>query len=315
MIRMSAAIAALLAGAAPAMAQEAPAAAVGECRAAAQGIAVAAGDGVRVHVHTIGAGHPVLMIPSLGRSVADFDELAGRLAARGFLAILPEPRGINGSRGPAPADLFALADDAAAAIRALCQGPVDVVGHALGNRIARALASAHPDLVRRVVLLAGGGGVPIPDAISRALTGSASQGLKPDAERIADLQTAFFARGNDPTRWLSGWFPDVARQQVAAVQNTARQSWWTAGTSMTMLMQASEDPIAPPQNAALLQRELGGRLTLIRLQHASHAILPEQGAAVAAAVAMYLGDARPDAPGIQAAVDAATTPGSYAGTE
>lgn len=281
----------------------------GQCRSVSQGRIIDAPNGVKIGVRTVGNGKPVLMIPSLGRGVADFDEVAGRLVAEGFMTILPEPRGINGSTGPNPVDLFDLAGDLAAVLKMMCSGKVDVVGHAFGNRVARSLAAAHPQLVGRVILLAGGGAVPLTDPIRAALEGSYAQGSKPDADRLKDLQLAFFAVGNEPSRWLSGWFPAAAKAQVDAVRSTSRDRWWQAGESPLLLVQAAEDPIAPPGNSDILKKEVGSRLTEITLRHASHAILPEQPAAVAMALKIYLGShALPSEEKLQSAVDRATVP-------
>jgi pimeloyl-ACP methyl ester carboxylesterase len=250
---------------------------------------IAAPSGAAVSVRIIGTGKPVLMIPSLGRGTSDFDDAAARMARHGWMAILPDPRGIGGSTGPKPESLFDLAEDLAAVIGSLCDGPVDVVGHAFGNRVARALATAHPQLVRRVALLAGGGEVTPSPEIVAALEGSFAQGIKPDDLRLRDLQTAFFAPGNDASRWLTGWYPATARLQMAAARATHAETWWRAGTAPLMLVQASEDPIAPAGNAEALRRDVGDRLTLIELKHASHAILPEQPEAVAALLSAYFG--------------------------
>lgn len=276
------------------------------CRSLPAGRVIAISPDVSLAVRTVGSGRPVLMIPSLGRSTADFDEVAGRLVAHGFMTILIEPRGINGSTGPAPADLFAIAADLDRVLAGLCLGPVDVIGHAFGNRVARALATAHPDRVRRVVLLAGGGEVPMTPPILAALSGSAAQGEKADAERLIDLQTAFFAKGNDPSRWLTGWFPAAARSQADATRATPVKAWWNAGKAPALLVQADEDPIAPPANAASLKAAIGDRLTIVLLRHASHAILPEQPAAVVVALARYLSGELPRASSLQRWVDAAT---------
>lgn len=250
---------------------------------------VDAGDGVTIRVRTIGEGRPVLLIPSLGRDVGDYDPIAHLLAARGFRSILPDPRGIGGSSGPAPRDLFDLARDAAAVIDQLCSGPVGVVGHAFGNRVGRALAALAPKKVERVVLLAGGGQAMMSDTVRAALMGSVAQGSKPDADRLEDLETAFFFPGNDPAIWLRGWYPAVAEQQLAANERTDTARWWTAGhASPVLLVQAEGDPVAPPGNAEALAADIGDRLTLVQLRRASHAILPEQPRAVAALIAGYL---------------------------
>jgi pimeloyl-ACP methyl ester carboxylesterase len=274
------------------------------CQPVPDGRAIPTAPGVVMHVRTVGQGRPVLYIPSLGRRVGDFDDLARRMAERGHMAILPEPRGAGGSTGPAAADLFELAKDYEVVLKALCSGPVDVVGHAFGNRVSRALATAAPDRVAAVALLAGGGEVQPTEQVRNALNGSAAEGEKPDAERLADLQLAFFAKGNDPSGWLRGWVPAMARTQGAANRATPPRDWWTAGRAPVLLVQAEEDPIAPPGNGAVLKRDIGDRLSLVSLPHASHAILTEQPEAVAAVLSAWLAGERAE-PKLQAAIDAA----------
>jgi len=260
----------------------------GHCRSAAQGRSIARPDGGAIFVRTIGEGRPVLMIPSLGRGAQDFDALAGTLAARGFEAILPEPRGVGRSTSLPARDLFDLAADDIAVIEALCDGQVDVLGHAFGNRVARAVAVAAPDRVAGVMLLAGGGEAPPTPPVAAALQGSLQEGILPDAERLADLRIAFFARGADASVWLRGWYPPTAGLERAAGAATPVARWWTAGRAPVLLVQALEDPIAPPANAAALKRDLGARLTLVALPHASHAMLPEQPAAIAEVLTAWL---------------------------
>jgi len=264
---------------------------------------VAAPSGARIYVTTLGAGTPVLLIPSLARGVADFEHLAESLAAAGFLAIMPDPRGIGRSTGPEPVDLFDLAGDCAAVIRALEVGPTHLIGHAFGNRVARATAALAPESVASVALLAGGGEVPPSPEISAALRGAVSEGLKPDADRLSDIQLAFFAKGQDAKVWLHGWNATAAQAQAAAVRATPTARWWTAGQAPVLLVQALEDPIAPIGNAEALARDIGARLTLVSLAHASHAILPEQPEAVAAALILWLKGER-EAGALQAAIEA-----------
>lgn len=249
---------------------------------------VAADTGIVIRVRVIGDGRPVLVIPSLGRGVDDFDDVAHALAAQGYMMILPDPRGIGGSSGPLPHDLFDLARDNAAVLADIVSGPCDVVGHAFGNRVARALASLAPPRVGRLVLLAAGGQTVISPALRAALLGSVAEGIKPDAERLDDLKKAFFSADSDPAAWLCGWHPAVAEQQLAASENTDTASWWTAGGASVLLVQAEDDPIAPAGNAEALAASIGDRLTRVQLRRASHAILPEQPRAVTTLIADYL---------------------------
>jgi pimeloyl-ACP methyl ester carboxylesterase len=265
------------------------------CKAAPSGGFVEAGQGVRVHVRTIGAGRPVLFIPSLARGVADFDEVATRLGEHGFLAILPDPRGAGETTGPAPASLFDLAHDAQAVAESLCDGPVDVVGHAFGNRVARALATSAPKAVRNVVLLAGGGKArPLPQ-VGNSVALAASEGQFPEEKRLQALQTAFFASGHDARAWLTGWSIQARDYQGLAGRGSSVEQWWKGGAAPILLVQAEEDPVAPAGNAEDLRKDIGDRLTLVTLRRASHAILPEQPEAVVWLLERYLSGERNEA--------------------
>src|SRR5262249_37038274 len=101
---------------------------------------VACGE-AQIEVLTQGQGHPIVLLPSLGRGAEDFDAIAERLAAASFRVLRPQPRGIGESRGPmAGIDLHSYAADIAAVIEHDGGGPAFVVGHAFGNRVARMLA-------------------------------------------------------------------------------------------------------------------------------------------------------------------------------
>ena len=69
--------------------------------------------------------------------------------------------------------------------------------------------------------------------------------------------------------------------------------WWSAGGKVPILViQGLQDLLAPPGNAHLLKNEFPTRVTLVELDRAAHALLPEQPDAIAAAVLTYLGDPR-----------------------
>ena len=83
-------------------------------------------------------------------------------------------------------------------------GPAFVVGHAFGNRVARMLATARPDLVRAVSLVAANvGHNPSPPDVRAAIRMSADVNA-PDDERIKAMQFVFFAPGSDARVWLEG---------------------------------------------------------------------------------------------------------------
>ena len=74
-------------------------------------------DQTTIKVLDQGTGPVVVMIPSLGRGAADFDDLAARVAAAGYRVLRPQPRGIGGSTGPQGGiTLRSLAEDIAHAV-------------------------------------------------------------------------------------------------------------------------------------------------------------------------------------------------------
>ena len=169
------------------------------------------------------------------------------------------------------------------------------------------MAARHPEQVSRVVLLAGGGEAAMTPQVRAAVGGSTAEGEKPDAERLKDIQLAFFTPEHDAKVWLHGWTASAARAQQAAGAKTDIKAWWTGGQAPILLVQATDDPVAPPANAAILKKDIGERLTVVMLPHASHAMLPEQPTAIAAVVGAYLkGDT--DVARLQTLTDAASRP-------
>lgn len=250
---------------------------------------VIAGPEGAIDVMVEGEGPPVVMLPSLGRGAADFDDLAARLVHGGFTAVRPEPRGIGGTEGLRP-DLTMrdLAGDVAAVIAAVDRGPAVVVGHAFGNRLARMTAVAHPELVTGVVCIAAGGLVAPPTDLSATLRSVFDLSRSPD-EHTDDVRRAFFAPGNEPDEtWRGGWFGLVAAAQGHATRSTPIEDWWLAGSARVLVLQGSHDVFAPPENGERLAAEAPERVTLVTIAGAGHALLPEQPVAIAAAILDWL---------------------------
>jgi pimeloyl-ACP methyl ester carboxylesterase len=237
---------------------------------------VTRGD-TQIEVLAQGQGHPIVLLPSLGRGASDFEAIAERLAAASFRVLRPEPRGIGASRGAMSGiDLHTYAADIAAVIEHDRSGPAFVVGHAFGNRVARMLAVDRPDLVRAVSLVAANvGHAPSPPVVREAIKASANPSL-PDAERLQALQFAFFAPGHDARSWLAGWYPEVLAAQRIAGDRTSRQEDYAAGNVPILYLQPDHDPLAHVEDAHEFKRALGERVTVTVIPHCSHAAIVEQ---------------------------------------
>jgi pimeloyl-ACP methyl ester carboxylesterase len=236
-----------------------------------------------------GEGELVLLLPSLGRGAADFDSIADRLASASFKVARPQPRGIGRSDGPMDRmDLHDCAADIAAVISAIGDGrPAVVAGHAFGNRVARMLATDRPDLVRGVVLIAANvGKAPSPPEIRTAIRNSANSAL-PEADRLAALQFAFFAPGNDASVWLTGWNPHVLAAQRLAGDRTSREEDYAGGQAPILYLQPSHDPLAHVEDAILFKQQLGDRVRVQIIPGASHAAVVERPEFIAEAVEAF----------------------------
>jgi pimeloyl-ACP methyl ester carboxylesterase len=112
---------------------------------------VAAGD-LDIYVEQLGQGPDVLLIGGLGDTVESWqfqlDGLADSYRMTAF-----DNRGAGRTAMPeAPATVQAMADDAAAVLRALDISSAHVAGFSGGSIIAQELALRHPELVRSLVL-------------------------------------------------------------------------------------------------------------------------------------------------------------------
>jgi pimeloyl-ACP methyl ester carboxylesterase len=254
---------------------------------------IVAYDDVRIDVIVEGTGPLVVLLPSRGRGSADFDEIAPGIVKAGFRVLRPQPRGAGESKGPMNGlTLHDFARDVAALIRHEGGGPAVMVGHAFGNWVARMTAVDYPDLVRGVVIVAAAakaypsgfeGAKELSEAVRKA-----GDGKLPDEERLKYLRKAFFASGNDPSVWLSGWYHEVDEMQFTAGRATKQSEWWSAGNVPLLDLQAADDPFKPRAMMNEIRDEFGERATIMVIPNASHALIPEQPAAVIEAIVAWI---------------------------
>jgi pimeloyl-ACP methyl ester carboxylesterase len=112
-------------------------------------------DGVTLRVRTWPVADPprpsVVLLPATGETAEDWDVVAMSLhSSRTVYAV--NLRGHGSSDWPGHYSIQAMADDVTGVLRQLDGGPVDLVGHSMGGLVACAIASAHPELVHRLVL-------------------------------------------------------------------------------------------------------------------------------------------------------------------
>src|SRR5271165_1484637 len=236
-----------------------------------------------------GQGEPIVLLPFGGLTVGYMAELSQDLADAGYRVIRINFRGSGKSTGSGEGVTFAT--DVAGVIKALNLGPVNVAGHAFGNRVARMLAADHPELAHTVILFAAGGKVP-PTPHGEDALKTIFNPASTDAEVLKDMKYMVGNPANIPMAWQiikPCRTPQAAGIQRTAMDNTPLKEWWAPpGQMKYLILQGTNDQIAVPENGELLKQEMGARVTLVSFPGAGHLFLVTEHKKAAAAVVSFL---------------------------
>lgn len=110
-------------------------------------------DGVRIHYRRMGKGPGMVLLHGFPQTGHMWRKVLPALAER-FTVVAPDLRGYGGSDRPAVGyDKRSMAADIAEVIQTLGIGPVVLVGHDRGARVAHRFALDHPSVLTHLVLL------------------------------------------------------------------------------------------------------------------------------------------------------------------
>lgn len=235
-----------------------------------------------------GQGEPVVLLPGSGFGVGYLEPLAEALARGGFRTLRINPRGAGKSSGSLDISYHDRGADVACVVEALRLGPVHVVGHAFGNRIARILAADRPDLVRSVTLLAAGGTVPSARQAAPALAKIYTQAAEADLIAAVSASGLVGAPSNAARIWQQlkpSVFPESRPRGTPSPPDEWRAP---VGSARLLVVQGLNDLIAPPENGRLLKQELGERVTLVEFPGVGHMISLEEPEKTASAILTFL---------------------------
>lgn len=226
--------------------------------------------GVRVAVHELGSGPPLLLIPGLGTDHHVFVWNISQLADSWRCLVLDQ-RGLGGSDAtPGPYTMERLAADAAAVISERASGRADVFGASMGGMVAQHLAALHPERVSRLVLGCTGPGGRLavradPEDTRLLLGGDAKEpGL---AYRMACrvLYERQFAESHpdvveDAVRWRATHpvRPGVFAAQWAAIRHHDSSPVLGQIRAPTLVLHGTADRVMPPGNGAILAERIPG---------------------------------------------------------
>lgn len=240
---------------------------------------------------TAGDGAPgMLLLHGWRRSARDFDGVAAALAGRGVASLAVDLPGFGASPPPSAAmGARGYASLLGPLVEAMAdEGPIVVVGHSFGGRVAVCLAAAAPDRVARLVLT----GVPlVRDAMPRVTPARAYRVIRALAARSlipnGALEAARRRYGSDDYRAASGVMRDVL---VATVQESYEAELAKLRCDTTLLWGALDTtaPVAVARAAATITE----RAHLELLDGVGHLVPTEAPEALAAAAVVSRESAR-----------------------
>ncbi|MEL7157176.1 MAG: alpha/beta hydrolase, partial [Actinomycetota bacterium] len=208
-------------------------------------------------------------------------------AEAGYQAVAMEPRGLTGSSATLDGLMMEhFADDVAHVIEAV-GAPAVLIGHDFGGQVAQLVGDLYPKLVSSLVLMAAPGPLPAKPEPATALRRVFISELS-DHEHLEAVALALFADGNDPVVWVDGWYPTLAFAQAEAERHIAPEDLWSRLRREALVIQGADDLIVVPDNAHMMAEQVGDLATVVMVPDAGHALLPEQPAAVAAAILSWV---------------------------
>ncbi|MFV0607088.1 MAG: alpha/beta fold hydrolase [Niabella sp.] len=223
------------------------------------------------------SGKVVALLPGGSLNVNYMQGLAKVLAKKGYYVIAVNPRGAGNSTGKSDSiSMHDLGNDVMGVLHAEHIESACVVGHAYGNRIARIMATDHPENVNKVVLIAAGGKFPPKDDASKALKEVFSDGVTEQQlinsvkYMVGDSADAFKAAAIIKNSLA----PKSGPIERVAAEHTLLQEWWAPkGTTQFLILQGTKDQIAPPRNGEDLKKDLGNRAEMVYLEGAGHLMI------------------------------------------
>lgn len=229
-------------------------------------------NGIDLYYETTGVGEPLVLIAGLGYSMWMWHKMVPGLA-KNFRIITFDNRGVGQSDQPAgPYSAQMLADDTVGLITALGFERAAVLGHSMGGFIAQALALKHTERLSKLILAATNFGgprqIPVTPEAMQVLTDVSGDPI--ERLRRGILISCAPGFGDAHAEFVDEWLDWRAHHPIAP---EAYQAQLAIGLGLmseeasfehklknitvpTLILFGSEDKVVPPDNAALLAKQI-----------------------------------------------------------
>jgi len=247
--------------------------------------------GLKIHYLEAGYGQPLVLLHGLGGSAESMKPLVAVLARRHHV-YAPDQIGFGGSDKPLiDYRITTLVDFLHGFFATLGIERADLVGHAVGARVASLYALEHPERIGRLVLISGAGYRPdLDEEAERALTFATLA----DARRALTLAYADDGRATQAAaeRLFSARLKSGSAWTVARlVQSFRSGEGWADDLSPiqapTLIVWGRDDELAKVGVAERAHRQIRGS-RLVLLDHCGHLPLEEQPKALESALTSFL---------------------------
>lgn len=241
---------------------------------------------------------PVLLLHGVPQTASCWAQVAPALAT-GRRVLAPDLPGLGGSTYTGPFDIASLVAQLAALVEAeVPGGRVDLVGHDWGGSLALALAGAHPELVRRLVVvnapfrdvpLLRAAHIPLfalpvlPELLfrvggRRAVDVMLDLPWRSHRRLDADSRAEYRAAYTDPVtvRAMLGYYRGVARPRLSALLRRERLGGAPrVAVEQALVLWGAGDPVLPVSCGESVVRDLGEGCVMVTIPGAGH-FVPEE---------------------------------------
>ncbi|GAB4273979.1 MAG: alpha/beta hydrolase [Candidatus Promineifilaceae bacterium] len=229
-------------------------------------------NGIRIAYEVHGEGAPLVLIAGLGYDRWMWHKMVPGLAEQ-FQVIVFDNRGVGETEiAPGPYSAGLLAADTAALMQALGIEKAAIMGHSMGGFVAQALAIEYPERVDKLILSAtnfGGPnhvritqealvvlmdttGDPI-ERLKRGMAVSTAPGFVEAHPEVVEAWLAYrVAHPIDP----AGYQAQLAVGLGLMAKEACFEEKLTVVSQPTLILHGEADKVVPPENAALLAKQL-----------------------------------------------------------